>query len=207
MKEFRHLLPLITVVGLILIAGLIVQDRHLQTFDKARNLPAGDPSWPSQSVAQQNLKEVLQDIGASDASVDVAGSKALITLTDATVATPAALSYLNAQTPWAVWSTGRTAETITVTISKRWFLLGTDALGRDKLLQLVKATQTTVLFAALASGLALMLGWAYGGMAGYWGGTIDVLMMRTVEVFLPFQHFFGQRSPFCTLATVSLCSP
>ncbi len=62
-------------------------------------------------------------------------------------------------------------------------LLGTDTLGRDMLSRVIYATRTTMLFTiavTLTGGLFLGLG--LGLLAGYRGGWIDTLIMRTGEV-------------------------
>lgn len=65
--------------------------------------------------------------------------------------------------------------------SDHW--LGTDGLGRDLASRVVYAARTTVVFTAvvLVSG-SLVLGLGLGLLAGYRGGWVDTLIMRTGEV-------------------------
>lgn len=63
-----------------------------------------------------------------------------------------------------------------------WF--GTDHLGRDVLTRLLAGGKVTLIVAALSTILSLLLGLIYGGISGYFGGRIDSLLMRLLEVFL-----------------------
>jgi peptide/nickel transport system permease protein len=64
------------------------------------------------------------------------------------------------------------------------FLLGTDALGRDLLSRLLIGIQNTMEVAVAANIIASAVGVAVGSIAGYAGRWIDVVLMRTTEVFL-----------------------
>ena len=66
--------------------------------------------------------------------------------------------------------------------------LGTDHLGRDMLARVLYGGRISLLVGAAATGVALVLGLAYGLISGYIGGRVDALMMRAVDVLfaLPF---------------------
>jgi peptide/nickel transport system permease protein len=64
------------------------------------------------------------------------------------------------------------------------FLLGTDALGRDQWSRLLYGGQVTLLAGVLGAGIALLLAVPLGAIAGYFGGWVDALLMRLVELFL-----------------------
>lgn len=61
-------------------------------------------------------------------------------------------------------------------------LLGTDALGRDILARLMYGTRVSLVVAFVAALVNMVIGILYGGIAGYAGGTVDVVMMRVVDV-------------------------
>ena len=71
------------------------------------------------------------------------------------------------------------------------FLFGTDANGRDLFTRVLIAGRISLAVGLLASFVALTIGVAYGAVAGYAGGRIDVLMMRVIEIIyaLPFIFF------------------
>lgn len=64
------------------------------------------------------------------------------------------------------------------------FPLGTDELGRDLLSRLLWGTRNTLAIALLANLLATAVGTLFGGLAGYYGGWVDAVLMRVTEVLL-----------------------
>jgi len=65
---------------------------------------------------------------------------------------------------------------------KHWF--GTDELGRDILARIVYGAQISLLIGISAIFVSLMVGLVLGGAAGYYGGKIDSVIMRAMDVFL-----------------------
>jgi peptide/nickel transport system permease protein len=61
--------------------------------------------------------------------------------------------------------------------------LGTDNLGRDILRGLLKGGGPTLAVGAAAAVITLVIGISLGGIAGYFGGWIDDLLMRITEFF------------------------
>jgi len=72
----------------------------------------------------------------------------------------------------------------------RHFPLGTDDLGRDRLVRLLCATRISLLLAAAAALGALLLAVIVGGAAGYMGGWFDSVMVRTVDLMLSLPWLF-----------------
>ncbi len=69
-------------------------------------------------------------------------------------------------------------------------LLGTDALGRDELARLLVGGRITLSVGAIAAAVAMLIGTAYGAISGYYGGWLDALLMRVVDVFLSVPTLF-----------------
>ena len=71
------------------------------------------------------------------------------------------------------------------------FLLGTDTLGRDLFSRILYGARVSLLVGFVATGVALVIGVSWGIVAGYFGGRIDSVMMRIVDVLygLPFIIF------------------
>jgi oligopeptide transport system permease protein len=70
-------------------------------------------------------------------------------------------------------------------------LLGADSLGRDLLARLLVGLRVSLAISVVASAVSLVIGVAWGAVAGYFGGWLDELMMRFVDVLyaLPFIFF------------------
>ena len=73
----------------------------------------------------------------------------------------------------------------------RDFLLGTDTLGRDLFSRILYGARVSLLVGFVATGVALVIGVSWGIIAGYFGGRVDSVMMRIVDVLygLPFIIF------------------
>ena len=71
------------------------------------------------------------------------------------------------------------------------FLLGTDTLGRDLFSRILYGARVSLMVGFVATGVALVIGVSWGIVAGYFGGRVDSVMMRIVDVLygLPFIIF------------------
>ncbi|PSL28398.1 oligopeptide transport system permease protein [Planomicrobium soli] len=61
-----------------------------------------------------------------------------------------------------------------------WF--GTDGLGRDMFSRVWKGTQVSLFIAFVAAAIDMIIGVIYGGISGYFGGRVDDIMQRIVEI-------------------------
>ncbi|MEJ2433655.1 MAG: ABC transporter permease [Pseudolabrys sp.] len=66
------------------------------------------------------------------------------------------------------------------------FLLGTDSLGRDVLSRLIYGGRVAMLVAVFASLGAMLVGAALAYLAGYFGGRVDDVIGRAVDVWMSF---------------------
>jgi peptide/nickel transport system permease protein len=69
-------------------------------------------------------------------------------------------------------------------------LFGTDDLGRDLFARVVVATPISLAIGLTAAAVSLLVGFAVGGLSGYLGGAVDLLLSRLVEVVLCFPVLF-----------------
>lgn len=68
--------------------------------------------------------------------------------------------------------------------------LGTDDLGRGVLIRLLYGARISLLVGFVAVGISCLIGILLGALAGYYGGWIDALIMRFVDIMLCFPTFF-----------------
>lgn len=62
--------------------------------------------------------------------------------------------------------------------------LGTDEQGRDVLLRLFLGGRISILVGLMAAGIMVIIGTTVGGIAGYYGGRVDNLLMRFAEIIM-----------------------
>ena len=62
-------------------------------------------------------------------------------------------------------------------------LFGTDELGRDYLTRVIYGARVSLLVGLLAMAASVTIGVAVGMIAGYFGGLVDSILMRIVDVF------------------------
>lgn len=68
--------------------------------------------------------------------------------------------------------------------------LGTDDLGREVLVRMLYGARISLLVGFVAVGISTLIGIILGSLAGYYGGWIDAVMMRFVDIMLCFPTFF-----------------
>lgn len=67
-------------------------------------------------------------------------------------------------------------------VSNKEFVFGTDALGRDMLARVIFGARISLLIALIATVVNFFIGVLYGGVSGYFGGQVDNIMMRIVDI-------------------------
>ncbi|TFJ93458.1 oligopeptide ABC transporter permease [Lentibacillus salicampi] len=63
-----------------------------------------------------------------------------------------------------------------------YFWLGTDQLGRDQWTRIWLGTRVSLIIAFVAAAIDLLIGVAYGGISGYYGGRVDDVLQRIIEI-------------------------
>jgi peptide/nickel transport system permease protein len=65
-------------------------------------------------------------------------------------------------------------------------LLGTDEMGRDILSRIIYGSRISIQVGLVSVGFALIFGVSFGLLAGYYGGKLDMLIMRFMDIMLAF---------------------
>lgn len=67
-------------------------------------------------------------------------------------------------------------------LRNKTYLLGTDGLGRDLFIRIVYGARISLLVGFFAAFINFVVGVFYGAIAGYFGGAVDNIMMRVIDV-------------------------
>ncbi len=99
----------------------------------------------------------------------------------------------------------------------RTFALGTDAFGQNVLTHLIYACRLSISIGLVSTGISVLIGVTLGALAGYFGGWVDVLVQRVIEVFMAVPVLFllivaagvlppELRNTYVTMAIIGLFS-
>jgi peptide/nickel transport system permease protein len=69
-------------------------------------------------------------------------------------------------------------------------MMGSDAVGRDVLSQMMHACRLSISVGLVSTGIAVLIGVTIGSLMGYFGGKVDLLLYRVVEIFMAIPVLF-----------------
>lgn len=122
---------------------------------------------------QSQVKEIWRRFKKSKGAV--AGLAILIVLF-------LALVFADFIAPYSLATSQNMADKLQGPSAAHW--LGTDAYGRDVLARLLHGGRTSLSIAVLATISSAVIGSALGAIAGYFGGKVDSIIMRSLDIFM-----------------------
>jgi peptide/nickel transport system permease protein len=101
------------------------------------------------------------------------------------------LLIISLMAPWlAPYDPGQIDLTNVLTSPSMKHLCGTDQLGRDVLSRMIWGSRISLKVGFAATGVAIIIGAILGALSGYYGGWVDSVIMRFVDIMLCFPTFF-----------------
>ncbi|MCK1569486.1 ABC transporter permease [Bradyrhizobium sp. 173] len=136
--------------------------------------PTASPVWLRMQAARAFLRQLLGHIGARLGLLGLACFLVVAAVPDALV---------------GPLETATTATGDFLLPPETSHLLGTDEIGRDVLNLVVHGARVSLTIALLATALSLIVGATIGIMSGYYGGAVDVWLMRLSDFFFVLPPF------------------
>ena len=84
----------------------------------------------------------------------------------------------------------RADEIAETSYGSRDFILGTDPIGRDVMSQMLHACRLSISIGLVSTGLSVLIGIIVGSLMGYFGGWVDLVLSRVVEIFMAIPVLF-----------------
>jgi peptide/nickel transport system permease protein len=101
------------------------------------------------------------------------------------------LLIISLMAPWlAPYDPGQIDLTNVLTSPSIKHLCGTDQLGRDVFSRMIWGSRISLKVGFAATGVAIIIGAILGAVSGYYGGWVDSVIMRFVDIMLCFPTFF-----------------
>ena len=81
-------------------------------------------------------------------------------------------------------------DAVDTSFGARTFVLGTDSVGQDVLSQMMHACRLSISIGLVSTGISVLIGIVIGSLMGYFGGWVDLLLSRIVEIFMAIPVLF-----------------
>jgi oligopeptide transport system permease protein len=167
-----------------------------QIYDQYVRVPASLEAYPKEADIIPEFQGVLDRARITIGEIAVDGSTIRAPISDDEALDPRITRYVDRSD---LFENARIEElsadgksgVMAADVLRVYFYFGTDRNGRDLLARILIGLRISLAIGILASIMALVVGVTYGAIAGYFGGRIDNVMMRIVDILysLPFIFF------------------
>ena len=158
--------------------------------------PASLEAYPRQDQIEPAFKQIVKRARMTVESYELQGDRVIAQVSsqrklDERYARYFDRSDLFENTVISTISADKKQAAITAQIQYMKFYFGTDANGRDMLTRTLIAGRVSLTIGLLATIVAIFIGVIWGASSGYFGGKVDLVMMRVVDILysLPFIFF------------------
>jgi oligopeptide transport system permease protein len=159
-------------------------------------VPASLTAYPRNEAIEPALEKALKRARLTITSVAIEGDQVIAEVTSRREIRERTAQYVDRSDLFKNaklqdFSEDKQSGKLIADIDRKYFYFGTDANGRDLMTRTLIAGRVSLVIGLLASGVALLIGVTYGSLSGYFGGRVDLIMMRVVDVLysLPFIFF------------------
>ncbi|MCO4053938.1 MAG: ABC transporter permease subunit [Bosea sp.] len=187
---------LIFMTLLAIIGPMLSPHQYERVYTDYVRVPASLTAYPKPDQVAPAVERIAARIRAQIESQQIVGASVRVVLTSMRPIDERNLAFFGRSDLFqgaAVVERAEEGRRLVVEAPIRWrtFLFGTDGNGRDLFTRTLVAGRVSLAIGLLATGVALLIGVAYGATAGYLGGRVDTVMMRIVDILyaLPFIFF------------------
>lgn len=207
-------LVLALVAAFSLFGPMLTPHGYDEVFASYVRVPPRLEPYPETASLEQAMADAARQGRVRLAAFDLTGSTFTATFTDAAAIDPRVTRYVDRVNEFAETTVRETRDegrTLIVAgqVKREYFPMGTDGNGRDLASRIMIGGRISLAVGVLATFVSLVIGVAYGAVAGFIGGRVDNIMMRLVEIIyaLPFVFvvivlvvFFGRNFVIIFLA-------
>jgi len=179
-----------------LIGPSLTGHRFTTIYEDYVRVPPSLSAYPHEGQVEPALKDALARARVDLVTWEQNGSRVRVTVSSPREVDERVVRYLDRSSTFSnaeveSFSSDKHQMTMSADIQSLYFLFGTDNTGRDLLSRTLIAGRISLAIGFLAGFVAVVIGVAYGAASGYFGGRVDEVMMRIVDVLysLPFIFF------------------
>jgi len=168
------------------VAGEIVATYTLVSWSPLKRDSAMDRQPPGVSRLRSDIEYLLADLPRSGPLTSEQINSVSDHLEDLRTAYPEEIAEMREQLRDVQPGVADRADVVTVldASARHHYIMGTDAYGQDVLSQVLHSCRLSISIGLVSTGVALLIGVTMGALMGYFGGWVDLLLSRVVEIFM-----------------------